>query len=270
MTSPEARKSRRTRSRLLGDQGGGVAVADGVPGVAGALLRRNGPGRDVGVRQQHRTCTSSCTMPATCSASPATDAAGVADTMEKQIIGRGLAGRRPRWSARVRLCPDLRRTRHRPGDRLRGRRRRSPRGHARRWPRARCRGVHPRRAGQHRHGFRRAGVQRRDGRVVRGGVRGGLRPRRQCLGTPAVAVCGGRNVVEPVRRSRAEVPGQPACRQPRRDDPAAHAALPADGRAVGGAVRRCGLPGSATRGAAGRMERHAGRRPARTSSRSPS
>ena len=31
--------------------------------------------------------------------------------------------------------------------------------------------VHPRRAGQHRHGLRRAGVQRRDGRAVRGRVR---------------------------------------------------------------------------------------------------
>ena len=35
---------------------------------------------------------------------------------------------------------------------------------------------------------------------------------------------------------RAEVPGQPACRQPGRDDPATHAAVPADGRAV---RRRC-------------------------------
>ena len=44
------------------------------------------------------------------------------------------------------------------------------------------RAVHPRRPGQHRHGLRRTGVQRRDGRVVRGGVRRGIRPGRQRLG----------------------------------------------------------------------------------------
>ncbi len=45
----------------------------------------------------------------------------------------------------------------------------------------------------------------------------------------------GRNVVEPLHRSRAEVSAQSARAQPRRDDPAAHAAVPVDGGAVRGA-----------------------------------
>ena len=40
----------------------------------------------------------------------------------------------------------------------------------------------------------------------------------------------------------AEVPGESARGEPGRDDPPAHAAVPADGGALGGAVRRCGVP----------------------------
>ncbi len=44
-----------------------------------------------------------------------------------------------------------------------------------------------------------------------------------------------------------EVPAESAGGQPRRDDPAAHAAVPADGGAVGGAARRRGVAGPQSR-----------------------
>ena len=105
--------------------------------------------------------------------------------------------------------------------------------------RARCRRRFegsPGRAGQHRHGTRGAGVQRRHGCTVRRGVRRGLRPRRNMSARLlSVYVAGGMllslYVVPP------EVSGQPAGRKPRRDDPAAHAVVPADGGAVGRVAR---------------------------------
>ena len=105
-------------------------------------------------------------------------------------------------------------------------------------PRARRRGVHPRRAGQHRHGFRGAGVQRRHGRVVRGGVRVAYGRVGNVSARAVVACWWPAECCSPVRRSRTEVPAESARRQPRRDDPAAHPALSADGRVVGGAVGR--------------------------------
>ena len=50
-------------------------------------------------------------------------------------------------------------------------------------------------------------------------------------------------------------PAESARAEPGRDDPAAHAAVPVDGRGVGGAVRRRGLPRPAAGGPLGRVER---------------
>ena len=71
--------------------------------------------------------------------------------------------------------------------------------------------VHPRCSGQHRHGIRGAGVQRRDGRVVRGRVLRGLRPGRRRLGarTLSVLLAGGM-LLALYARSGAEVPAEPA------------------------------------------------------------
>ena len=129
--------------------------------------------------------TSSCTTPATYSASPATDRRGAVDTMEKQIIGRGLlagalAGVFAFVFARIFVEPVIERAiGYEDGVGAATRRSKPHTAATSTVPKA-VRSVHPRRAGQHRHGLRGAGVQRRDGRAVRGGVRGGLRPGRQC------------------------------------------------------------------------------------------
>ena len=54
-------------------------------------------------------------------------------------------------------------------------------------------------------------------------------------------------------------PAESTGSQPRRDDPAAHAAVSADGGALGGAVRRGGVAGPQSAGAVRRVERDAHR-----------
>ena len=260
MTSPEARKSRCARGRLLGRQGGGVAVRSRLSSPcwcstssAWTRVRRR-------CSAATPMCTSSCTTLATSSASlPLTR--GSSQHNGKADHRAWPSGRRPCWSARIRLRADLRRARHRSGDRLRGRRRRCPRGHG---------------GGGHEHGaevFTR-GVQANIGMgfgvlafsvamgalfavvfAVTYGRVGNVSARLVVVCTVAGGMLLSLYVVP-----APEVPGQPAGRQPRRDDPAAHAAVPADGGAV---RRRCssvrsGSVGSSVR-AAGRVERDAGR-----------
>ena len=127
-------------------------------------------------------------------------------------------------------------------------------------PRARDRTVQPWRAGQHRDGLRSAGVRRRDGRLVRGGVLRGVRPRRESVAPAAVGPVGRRNVPVALRDPVPEVPAEPAGRQPRRNDPAAHPVVSADGGALGCAARGCGGAGPQPCGAVRRVERDAHRR----------
>ena len=189
--------------------------------------------------------------PATSSASPATDRARNRHTMEKQIIGRGLlagalAGVLAFVFAKIFLEPIIGRAidfedgigaAHEAMEVAGG-------GHSHGGGR---RAVHPRRAVHHRHGFRRARVQRRHGRTFRGRLlrcptAGSATCRPALL---SVLVAGGM-LISAVDRSRAEVPAESAGHQPRRDDQPAHAVVPADGGAVGAADGRGGVPGSST------------------------
>ena len=133
---------------------------------------------------------------AICSASPATDRGGVVDTMEKQIIGRGLlAGALAVFAfvfARIFVKPVIERA---IDTRTARAAREALRAHGGHEHGAEGRRVH--RGVQANIGIPRgAGLQRRHGCAVRGGVRGGLRTRRQRLGALAVAVCGRWNVAE--------------------------------------------------------------------------
>ena len=85
-----------------------------------SLLRRNGSGCDVGVRRQHVHPRVRPRRPPSPRLPLPLSARDALQTMEKQIIGRGLlAGALAECSRRLR--EDLPRTRDRSGDRLRGR-----------------------------------------------------------------------------------------------------------------------------------------------------
>ena len=171
MTSPEARKAHAPAIDFSATK---AAVWLTLTAFL-ALLVLYFVGMDQGATSvfgDNMSSTSSCMMPAICSASPATDAQRRPTAMEKQIIWRGLlagavAGVFAFIFARSSSSPSS------VGHRLRGRHGAAheamvpPAGMPARW----LRSVHPRRPGQHRHGPRRAGLQRRHGRIVRGRVR---------------------------------------------------------------------------------------------------
>ena len=196
MTSPEAPKSAaHARIDFSATKAARVAVAHRLPRSAGALLRRHGPGRDVGLRRQHPTSTSSCTTPATSSASPATDDRRTGQlNMEKQIIGRGLlagalAGVLAFVFARIFVEPVIGRAiDYEDGVGAAHEAMEAPRaGHSHddEGGELFTRGIQTN-IGM---GFGVLAVQRGDGRAVRGGLRRSLRPGRQPLGARSCRFC---------------------------------------------------------------------------------